>query len=149
SSETVRQSWYGLALSPEEDHVWWAGGGANTVHTFDLKDGKLSRTSKAEVDPSKLTKDELAKYKEEVAKQKAFKSGLCLDAKTDSLYSLDIDAGTLTVLDPKTGSPDKTIPCGVRPYDVVLGRNQLYVSDWSDRTVLAVDPQELRVVAKI
>jgi YVTN family beta-propeller protein len=151
SSETVRQSWYGLALSPQEDRVWWAGGGANTVHAFDLKDDKLSRTSKAEVDPSKLSKDELAKYKEEVAKQKAFKSGLCLDPKTDRLYSLDIDAGTLTVLDPKTADAGKTIPCGVRPYDVVLGRggHQLYVSDWSDRTVLAVDPQEMRVVAKI
>src|SRR4051794_21936350 len=50
SSETVRQSWFGLTLSPQEDRVWWAGGGGNMLHTFDLKDGKLTRTSKAEVD---------------------------------------------------------------------------------------------------
>ncbi len=43
------------------------------------------------------------------------------------------------------------MPCGVRPYDVLLGRDGvlLYVSDWAGRTVLAVDPQSLRVVAKI
>src|SRR5205814_1336564 len=26
--QTVRQSWFGLALSPQEDKVWLAGGGA-------------------------------------------------------------------------------------------------------------------------
>ena len=32
--QTVRQSWFGLAISPEGDKVWWAGGGGNTVHAF-------------------------------------------------------------------------------------------------------------------
>jgi hypothetical protein len=36
TSETVRQSWFGLALTPAEDKVWWAGGGAPMLHTFDL-----------------------------------------------------------------------------------------------------------------
>src|SRR5262245_61617891 len=40
----VRESWFGLALSPEQDKVWWSGGG-NPLHTFDLRDGKLTRTS--------------------------------------------------------------------------------------------------------
>src|SRR5258708_2722203 len=43
--QTVRESWFGLAVSPGEDHIWWAGGGANMLHTFDLKDKKLTRTS--------------------------------------------------------------------------------------------------------
>jgi YVTN family beta-propeller protein len=40
---------------------------------------------------------------------------------------------------------------GGRPYDVVLGQggHLLYVSDWSGRRVLAVDPTDLQVVAKI
>src|SRR5438477_5810653 len=27
SQETVRQSWFGLGLTPQEDKVWWSGGG--------------------------------------------------------------------------------------------------------------------------
>src|SRR5436309_4097634 len=45
SSESVRQSWYGLAVNKAEGEVWWSGGGAMRLHTFDLKYGKLTRTS--------------------------------------------------------------------------------------------------------
>ena len=45
----------------------------------------------------------------------------------------------------------KTGDLGGRPYDVVLGPggHLLYVSDWSRKQVLAVDPVELRTVARI
>jgi YVTN family beta-propeller protein len=147
--QSVRQSWYGLALSQKEDRVWWAGGGANMLHTFDLKEGKLKCTSTPEPDPEKLSREELQKLRQESGT--GFKSGLLLDAANDTLYSLDINAGTITALSLKDGKVIKTAPCGGRPYDIVRGRNgaQLYVSDWSGKAVLAVDPKELRVVAKI
>ncbi len=150
ASEPVRQSWFGLAVSPKEDRVWWSGGGGNVLHTFDLEDGKLTRTSKAEPDPARMTKEERDKYKEELAKQKEFKSGLFLDAG-ERLYSLDVDAGTITLVDPKTGEAGKTATVGGRPYDVLLNRagTQMYVSDWAGRQLLVLDPKELRVVSKI
>lgn len=43
--QTVRQSWFGLALAPEGDRVWWSGGGGNVLHAFRLADRHLSRTS--------------------------------------------------------------------------------------------------------
>ena len=49
--QTVRQSWFGLAVSPEQDRVWWSGGGAAMLHTYDLKDLKLTPTSPAEPAP--------------------------------------------------------------------------------------------------
>src|SRR5581483_3148329 len=51
SQENVRQSWFGLAMTPQEDKVWWSGGGYGQLHTFSLKNGKLERTSKAEPAP--------------------------------------------------------------------------------------------------
>src|SRR5262245_29374153 len=51
SRELVFQSWFGLAVGPKADQVWWSGGGANLLHSFDLKDGKLLRTSKPDIDP--------------------------------------------------------------------------------------------------
>src|SRR5262245_54076021 len=35
-SQTVRQSWFGIAVTPSEDKLWWSGGGA-ALHTFGLK----------------------------------------------------------------------------------------------------------------
>jgi YVTN family beta-propeller protein len=136
SKETVRQSWFGLAMTPAQDRVWWSGGGANQLHIFDLKDGKLS-----------LTSDEIAA----TGKEKDFKSGLLLDAKKDILYSLDINKSSLAVIGLKEGRAIKTAELEGRPYDLVLSRNgaQLYVSDWAGRQLLVVDTESLKIVARI
>ncbi|HZY83233.1 MAG TPA: hypothetical protein VFE78_00265, partial [Gemmataceae bacterium] len=148
--QAVRQSWYGLALAEGGQRVWWSGGGAGTLHTFDLQNNKLTRTSPDEPAPAR-GKD---KEKDKKAKAKAkptFKSGLLPDAPARLLYSLDMNAGTITALGLDGKKPARTGACGKRPYDIVRGRNgaQLYVSDWAGRAVLAVDPEALRVVARI
>src|SRR5439155_11206503 len=83
--------------------------------------------------------------------QRGFKSGMTLDAAAGTLYSLDINASTITAVNLKDGSAGQPARCGSRPYDVVLARNgsRLYVSDWSSRTVLALSPDDLRIVARI
>jgi YVTN family beta-propeller protein len=151
ASEPAVHSWFGLAVSSAEDKVWWSGGGANMLHTFDLKDGRLIRTTKAEAYPAKWSREERDKLRAEVALQRSFKSGLAVDRVKGTLYSLDINAGTITAMNLKDGTSGKPAPCGGRPYDVVLARNgsRLYVSDWAHRTVLALDPADLRIVAKI
>jgi YVTN family beta-propeller protein len=153
AAEWARQSWFGFAVSKAEDKVWWSGGGNGYLHTFDLKDAKFTRTSKKELNPVDLKPEEVAKLADELKANKVFKSGLCLDETRGRLYTLDINGGTVTAIDLK--NPDAEKPAvgtlGGRPYDVLLGRGDhlLYVSDWSWRQVLAVDPAELRVVAKI
>jgi YVTN family beta-propeller protein len=140
----VRQSWFGLAITPGQDKLWWSGGGGNMLHAFELKDGKLSRTGPAEP-PAQQREGNRD------PKDQHFKSGLLLDAQRNVLYSLDIDAGLLSAVDLAGQQPERTLKLGGRPYDIVLARNgsRLYVSDWAGRTVLAIDPGDLRVVAKI
>ena len=58
---TNRQSWYGLAVNSEESKIWWSGGGQPDLHTFDLKDSAFARTSKADVELTKLTPTEYDK----------------------------------------------------------------------------------------
>src|SRR5207248_3756418 len=119
--QTVGQSWFGLAFDPEGNKIWWAGGGANMVHTFALKDRKLTRSSPADPDVSKAGKAA-------AAKQRAFQSGVTWDGKSHTLYALDIDTGTLSA---HAGDTKVTSKIGGRPYDVVLARNgSLYVSNW-------------------
>src|SRR4051812_7852619 len=88
SSETVRQSWYGLALDKAEGKVWWSGGGTMRLHTFDLKGSKLARTSPLDPEPKKETP--AAKKEAKEAPPKPFPSGLCLDESRGLLYSLSI-----------------------------------------------------------
>jgi YVTN family beta-propeller protein len=145
STETVRQSWYGLAMDKAEGRIWWSGGGHGKLHTFDLKDGKLARTSPLDPEPKK---DPAPKKDARPEPPKAFHSGLCLDEANGILYSLLINSGELSAIDLKTGNT-KTVPIGGRPYDILVGRHQLFVSDWAGRQVLVVDPAELRVVRKI
>jgi YVTN family beta-propeller protein len=144
ATETVRQSWFGLAIAPGEGKLWWSGGGGNMLHVYDLKDGKLARTGPAEqpAQPRDGNRD---------PKDQHFKSGLLLDAQRNVLYSLDIDAGMISAIDLAGKQPERSFKLGGRPYDVVLARNgsRLYVSDWAGRTVLAIDRGDLRVVAKI
>jgi YVTN family beta-propeller protein len=71
------------------------------------------------------------------------------------LYSLDIDTGNLTAVPLAAPGEDltngRTARVGVRPYDVALDRHgrRLYVSDWAARAVVVVDPDDLRIVARI
>ncbi len=147
SKQTVRQSWFGLATTLDEDHIWWSGGGDGRLHTFALALGNrsLEWTNKPNLDEPPKPAEPSA------APDKRFASGLCLDAKRGRLFSLDINLGRLAAIDLKSNEEAAAATIGGRPYDVVLARNgaRLYVSDWAGRRVLAVDPESLRVVARI
>jgi Phosphoesterase family len=142
--EKVKQSWFGLATTANQDKVWWAGGGADMLHGYDLKAGDLVRTGPDEPDESKRSR-------EERKADHRFRSGLALSPAGDKLYSLDINSGTIREIDLRGHGEDRTSKIGNRPYDVVVARNgsRLYVSDWAGRAVLAVDPTDLRTVARI
>ena len=113
----------------------WSGGGANVLHTFTLRDQKRTRTSP---DPPEVSRADRA-----LVRQHAFQSGITWNVKAQKLYALDIDAGTIRVLE--AGVTKHKAKIGGRPYDVVLARNRsrLYVSDWANGRVLAVNPEDL------
>src|SRR4051812_9394438 len=131
AAEWARQSWFGLAVSPGEDKVWWSGGGNGFLHTFDVKAGTFTRTSPKEAAISPRPQDLAKLAAEKLAAGKEFKSGLRLDDARGVLYSLDVNLGTITALnlkDPKAKPATGTL--GGRPYDVVVGpgAHLLYVS---------------------
>ena len=160
--ETVRQSWFGLASDMESGRVWWSGGGGDMIHGYDLKGHDLTRTSPVEPVPAKKRDNPEAtaavpkvEVKVEAPTPKAdphkFKAGLTFDPASKTLYSLDIDAATITAIDPQGQRPERSAKLGGRPYDVVVSRDgkQLYVSDWVGRAVLVVSPEDLRTLARI
>jgi YVTN family beta-propeller protein len=151
ASQSSHQSWYGLAVDRTESKVWWSGGGTGKLHTFDLKDGKLTRTSPPDPEPKKEPappkKANQPAPKKDTA-PRPFPSGVCLDESRGALYSLSINTGELSAINLKSNEVRK-LEVGGRPYDVVAGPKQVFVSDWAGRQVLVIDPADLRVVSKI
>ncbi|HKB02728.1 MAG TPA: hypothetical protein VKD90_10940, partial [Gemmataceae bacterium] len=102
TTDSVRQSWYGLAMDKAESKVWWSGGGFGRLHTFDLAGVKLVRTSKPEPEPKKDAPR--PKEKEDPTPPRPFNSGLCLDEERGVLYSLLINSGELAAISLKDGA---------------------------------------------
>lgn len=141
---TQMQSWFGLAVSPNQDRVWWSGGGGKNLHGVQLANYRLSKSEGPALDiPTAAT--------DQPAEQNRFKSGLCLSHDGKTLYSLDIEAGTITAINVATNKAVAAGTLGGRPYDVVQGRGAdlLYVSDWAGRAVVVVRPDDLRAIARI
>jgi YVTN family beta-propeller protein len=145
SSQAMHDSWFGLVVSPDEERVWWSGGGSDRLHRFDLKDGNL-----ATLDPPEPIKAKSGKA-DRNSPTRNFRSGLALGRARHKLYSLDINRGLITAVNLDDGTSSPTVPCGTRPYDVVLAPNgtQLYVSDWAQRSILVLEPTTFRTVARI
>ncbi len=141
SRQEVQQSWFGLAMAEGEGRIWWSGGGADVLHTFELKDLRLTRTSGAEP----------ARQRVRGAAPQHFRGGIALDSGRKVLYSLDVDGGTIAALEPSSQTLIRSAPAGTRPYDVAIARNglQLFISDWAGRAVRVLDPGDLRTVARI
>jgi YVTN family beta-propeller protein len=140
--ESVFQSWFGLAVSPTADRVWWSGGGADLIYDFQLKGDDLIRVNA--LDPQRDNK-------QQISKSQQFRSGLLLAPGGKHLYSLNIDSGTISLVSLEDKKPLKTSKIADRPYDLVLSPNgsRLYVSDWAARAVVVVDPTELHVLDRI
>src|SRR5260370_13849893 len=140
AKETVRQSWFGLALNEKTGAIWWSGGGGDRLHTFTLKQDELTRTSEPEPVPPPREKGKAkakAKAKDQPKPEgpRHFRSGVALAPDGKTLYSLDIDAGTITA-QPLADAGDRQLQTALiasRPYDlVVAGKGtRLDVCDWT------------------
>ena len=165
ASQTVRQSWFGLAADFETGRYWWSGGGNGKLHKFVWSDGKFQSVDRADAPIAPENRqNELPQIP-----PPPFVTGLFHDSRQAVLYSLAIlpraatktittgeettemkSGGFITRTSTNANESELIAPCGKRPYDVVCARNGLlYVSDWSDRRVLVLDPKTLRTIAKI
>ncbi|MFM9115297.1 MAG: hypothetical protein ACKOU6_03950, partial [Planctomycetota bacterium] len=139
--QTAKQTWYGLAMNPQDGHIWWSGGGASLLHGYQWREGQLTTRDPF---PLPLAKDATPPAD---APPEGFRTGVTLDTKHGHLYSLTILAkgkgksfawgdatsdngagGAITRVDVRHQQPNHSAPCCKRPYEVVLARNgQHYV----------------------
>ena len=164
ATESVFQSWFGLAADFNTGKFWWSGGGAGQRHTLQWSTDKLDFIERGDV-----PKPMRVPGKDDDLPARPFFTGMYFDSDRHSLYSLAIlprgvtktfqrgdstveikSAGYLTKISTNDPGAEKSAPCGKRPYDVIRARNGLlYVSDWIDRCVLIVDPETLLTIGRI
>ena len=139
--QAVSQSWFGLATNAKGDQIWLSGGGSRLLHEFRLNELHLTRVGDAKPESRP----------DRPREPSHFRAGIAFDPTHNLLYSLDIDGGSISVVDVSLQKELKFASAGKRPYDVVLGRagNQLFVSDWAGRAVLVLDPVDLRTITRI
>jgi len=83
ASESVPESWFGLAASRDQGHIWWSGGGRGLLYEYTLKQGTL--TPKAS--ELSLASRRAASARNGLGEPHSFRSGLFLDAEAKTLYS--------------------------------------------------------------
>jgi YVTN family beta-propeller protein len=176
ASESVHQSWFGLAADWESKRIWWSGGGGGGLHSFDGNNHQLLRTSAADSPGAKAQAKDKAKTPTPAASktdddlsEARFRTGVAWDGRRNLLYSLHVPVqgsnrslawdsdsplnphlGAITASDPSGKQPARTAPAGTRPYDVLVGRNgQIFVSDWAQAHVLVLEANTLRTIDKI
>jgi len=150
NKQVVHQSWFGLDVAPDETRLWWSGGGLGQVHEFAIQENQLIQTSQKEPNVFELSRSELSEIRKKLAKENAFKSGLAWDSTRERLYALNINQGKLLAI-AQDGQSTLELELGGRPYDVQISPHNglVYVSDWSERRVLVIDPDQMTIAARI
>ena len=173
SRTPLPESFYGLAFSHNGRHLYCSGGGAEVVHIFDFKDGRLSTDRDIRLRDVQqrgvpcglaISKDERRLFVANVWGQTLSEVSLAKPATvTDIVFTADaadvapafknrghIDPYLAAVQKRAQAALDPTRPDAPFPYGCVLDEkhHRLFVSLWARSCVAVVDLKSLRIVAR-
>jgi YVTN family beta-propeller protein len=135
----VRRAFSGVAFSPDGKHIYLTGGNSPAIHVFDF-DGKLAKLAGTiRVGPPSD------------ANQANFLTGLVVHPTTGKLYVCNEGTSEILVVDPVKQSVEARWRTLAHPYTCVLGPKEsyLFVSNWGDRSVSAIDLNSGQQAARI
>ena len=129
----LKQTFAGLAFSPNGKKLYAGGGEFEVVHTFDFKKGLLSNHQQIVL-----------------SKQKFIPGGLCLDAKGKTLFATGVFADAVRVVPLADQKEAFTISMGKDSYPIEClvdkKGKKLYVSLWNKAAVAVVDLKTKKVI---
>ena len=160
------RSFNGLGFSPDGKRIYVTGGNSDAIHVFDFDGtsataatpiqigGRVPPTTAPATDDARPAKGRRRRGKASVDNPSAddhFLTGLAVDPKSGRLFVCDEAADAVLVIDPLTAKVVATWPTRARPYTCVLGGGgaYLFVSNWGDRSVSAIDTATGRMAARI
>jgi YVTN family beta-propeller protein len=134
------RSFNGIAFSPDGKHLYATGGNSDALYIFDFDGQKLS-------DPKTISLGTQPKG----SKIDNFLAGIVVHPQTGTLYICNEGTSEIWVVDPLAGKVTAKWKTGENPYTAVMGAGNkyLFVSNWGDRSVIALDIQTGDLSARI
>jgi YVTN family beta-propeller protein len=174
-SEQTRQwlplprAFNGVAFSPDGHRIYVTGGNSDALHVFDFDGGRATEGKAirlaggtmggADEDPDakaappkrKEPSDQHGSMADHDRPAEHFQTGLAVDPKSGRLYVCDEGADAVLVVDPVAGKVIANWPTRAHPYTCAIGAGgaYLYVSNWGDRSVSAIDMRTGKQAARI
>jgi hypothetical protein len=146
----LKSAWLGLTWSPDGKRLFVSGGNAESkanptaapIYVFTYADGKLSPAP-------------VPAFKHRLPANQIYWSGLVHHPKKPWLFAAHRGTqptpGHIVVFHAETGERLAEYKTGINPYTVVLDASgdTLFVSNWGDRSVTAIDTRDGRVLATV
>ena len=123
---SLKESFNGLAFSPDGQHFYVSGGDTGVIHIFDYKDGKATYAREVKPNPEGHA---------------VFLAGIAVHPTTGAVYVCNEGGHELWKLAPDTLLLEKSVAVGQHPHSVAIGGDgkHLYVTNWGSRSVSIVD----------
>ena len=123
---SLKESFNGLAFSPDGSRFYVSGGDTGVIHVFDYKDGKATYAREVKPNPEGRA---------------VFLAGIAVHPTTGVVYVCNEGGHELWKLAPDTLLLEKSVAVGQHPHSVALGGDgkHLYVTNWGSRSVSIVD----------
>jgi len=126
--QVLRKSWYGLAFSNDEKHLYASGGNDNWILDFHLQDNKLNKADTIKLGtPWPLNK--------------ICPTGIAVNKSNTKLYTVTKEDSTLYIIDPQAKRILNKVQLPAIAYSCLLSPDEtkLYVSLWGGRAVVVVN----------
>ncbi|NOW93912.1 bifunctional YncE family protein/alkaline phosphatase family protein [Mucilaginibacter sp. SG564] len=136
--KVLGKSWYGLAFSRDEKHLYASGGNDNWILDFHLHDNKLN------------TADTI-KLGTPWPKNKICPTGIVVNKSNTKLYTVTKEDSTLYIIDPQAKQIINKVQLPAIAYSCVLSPDEtkLYISLWGGRAVAVVNTTSQTIENKI
>jgi YVTN family beta-propeller protein len=136
----LHRTFNGIAFSTDGKQIYVTGGNSDSLYVLDFDGTKAGDPKTFSLGRQPL-----------LSKKDNFFSGLAVDPHNGKLYLCNEGSSEVWVVDPSNGTVEAKWPTGAHPYTCVLGTNgrYLFVSNWGDRSVTALDITTGEPVQKI
>ncbi|MBB2144403.1 beta-propeller fold lactonase family protein [Pedobacter sp. LMG 31464] len=124
----LTKSWYGLAFSKDEQHIYASGGNDNWIIDFQIKNNKLAKSDTIKLGPI-------------WPKGKISPAGIAVNKNNTKLYTVTKEDSSLYIINPAKREIQKRIQLPAIAYSCVLSADEskLYISLWGGHSVAVIN----------
>ncbi|WP_448103814.1 alkaline phosphatase family protein [Pedobacter panaciterrae] len=136
--QVLAKSWYGLAFSKDEQHVYVSGGNDNWILDFRIENNKLGKSDTIKLGPV-------------WPKGKISPAGIAVNKANTRLYTVTKEDSTLYIINPNEKKVLKKVQLPAIAYSCLLSPdgNKLYISLWGGRAVAIVSTASEEIVQQV